>query len=383
MSAQPLSIVVVGGSIAALTAAATLRVAGHEGPITLVSEEAHQPYSRVPLSKGVLAGVEPLERALLPAPGDDIDFRPSSRAERLDTGRRLVHLAGGEQLGYDALIIATGARARRLAISDPAEELVLRTLDDSVALAERLALAGSVIVIGGGFLGMEIASTCRTLGKTVTVIDRDPPLVRLLGGWLAALLTDAARDHGIRIVHAPNGVSLGADGVNYSGGTLTADLIISAVGDQPNIEWLQGSGLELGGGVVIDENCRAASDIFAVGDVAVPRIDDVLKARTPHWTNAVEQGRAAARALLDPLTSTGYRHDPYFWTEQCGLDVKISGELPLAGTPTVVTGSLADRSALVQWHDERGFTAAAAINHRMPIVALKKLGHRARPLAVV
>lgn len=382
MTAPPRSIVVVGGSIAALTAAETLRVYGHDGPIIMLSEEVHQPYSRVPLSKTVLAGVEPIERALLPAPSDDIDFRPNSRAEALDVPGRRVRLQGGEQVGYDALVIATGARARRLAAPGVNGELVLRTLDDAGTLAHRLTSAGSVLVIGGGFLGMEIASTCRSLGKTVTVIDRDPPLARLLGPWLAGVLTDAACEHGIRIVHAPDGVSLlGAtriDGVSYADGTLAADVVICAVGDQANIEWLHGSGLELSGGVVVDEHCQAAPGVVAVGDVAVRRIGGVLQPRTPHWTNAVEQARAAARTLLQPDARTGYRPDPYFWTEQCGLDVKISGELPLPGSPTIVDGSLAERTVLVQWHDVDGPVAAATINHRMPIVALKKLGHRAR-----
>ena len=380
MNGAPRSIVIAGGSIAALTAAETLRLAGHDGPITLLSEENHQPYSRVPLSKTVLAGNDPTERAMLPAASGDIDVRLNTRAERLDVTGRRVHLADGERLRYDGLVIATGARARRLA-GRPAGEAVLRTLDDAALLAGRLATAGSVLVVGGGFLGMEIASTCRALGKAVTVIDRDPPLVRLLGSWLAELLTGAALDHGIRLVHAPGGVTLtgtdSIDGVTHAAGALTADLVISAVGDQPNIEWLQGSGLELRGGVVVDERCLAAPGIVAAGDVAIRRIGDLLQPRTPHWSNAVEQARAAARALLDPDGCPAYQPDPYFWTEQSGLDVKISGHLPLAGTPVVLDGSLPGRSALVQWHDDRGPVAAAAINYKIPVVRLKRFGYRA------
>lgn len=379
------SVVVVGGSIAALTAAETLRLEGHDGPITIVSEETHQPYTRVPLFKGVLAGTEPLQRALLPAPNNDLVLRLGARAVRLDVARRRVTLADGDEIGYDGLVVASGARARRLAESDDAGEVVLRTLDDAAALVKRLHDADSVLVIGAGFLGMEIASTCQALGKTVTVIDRDPPLARLLGGWLADLLVGAARKHGIRIVHAPGGVMLRCApevyGVSYAAGTLTADLVISAVGDRANVEWLEGSGLELAGGVVVDGSCRAAPGIVAAGDVAVRRVGGILQPRTPHWTNAIEQARAAARALLDPDSRTGYRPDPYFWTEQCGLDVKISGELPLTGAPTVLKGTLADRAALVQWQDECGPVAAAAINYRLPIVALKNLGQHARQIA--
>lgn len=374
------SVVVVGGSIAALTAAGTLRLNGHDGPITLLSEELHRPYSRVPLSKGVLAGTEPPSHALLPAPGGEIDIRLGCRADRLDTARRRIGLAGGEEIGYDKLVIATGARARRL--STRPDELVLRTLDDAAALADRLAVARSVLVVGGGFLGMEIASTCRSLGKTVTVIDRDPPLLRLLGPWLADVLTGAARDLGIDIVHAPGGVELigspGIEGARYAGGTIAADVVISAVGDVPNVEWLHGSGLELAGGVVVDGSCRAAADIVAVGDVAVRRVGGVVQPRRPHWTNAVEQGRAAARALLAPGDDIGYDPDPYFWTRQCGLDVKISGEMPLTGEPTVLDGDVGVPAALLQWRGRHGPTAAVALNHRTPVVKLKKLGHQAR-----
>jgi 3-phenylpropionate/trans-cinnamate dioxygenase ferredoxin reductase subunit len=377
------SIVVVGGSIAALTAAEALRVKGHSGPIIMLSEEAQQPYTRVPLSKSILGGEAPLERALLPAPGTDIDLRLNTRAVRLDIDRRRVHLADGDEVAYDGLVIATGARARRLSGSGESGPMVLRTFADAAALADRLVSARSVLVVGAGFLGMEIASTCRSLGKTVTVIDRDPPLARLLGGWLAGLLTSAAREQGIYIVHAPAGVTLNgaAEAVTHAGGTLAADVIVSAVGDLPNVEWLYGSGLELAGGVVVDENCRAATNIVAAGDVAVRRIGGALLPRSPHWTNATEQARAAANTLLDPRGAAGYQPDPYFWTEQFGLDVKISGELPLPGQPVLVQGSLSERSALLQWHDGVGPVAAAAVNHRMPIVALKKLGHRARQAA--
>ena len=371
-------VVVVGGSIAALTAAETLRLDGHDGPITLLSDEGDRPYSRVPLSKAVLAGEEPPSYALLLAPAADIDIRLGCRADRLDTVRRRIVVAGGEEIGYDKLVIATGARARRL--STRPDELVLRTLDDAAALGGRIAAARSVLVVGGGFLGMEIASTCRSLGKTVTVIDRDPPLLRLLGPWLADVLTSAARDLGIGIVHAPEGVELigspGIEGARHAGGTLTADVVISAVGDVPNIEWLHGSGLELAGGVVVDGSCRATADIVAAGDVAVRRVAGSVQPRRPHWTNAVEQGRAAARALLASGDDVDYVPDPYFWTRQCGLDVKISGELPLTGEPTVLDGDVGDLAALLQWPRRDGLTTAVALNHKTPVIKLKALGHQ-------
>ncbi|MEU3788150.1 NAD(P)/FAD-dependent oxidoreductase, partial [Streptomyces sp900129855] len=234
-------IVVVGGSIAALTAAQSLRIEGFEGQVTVLSDEPHTPYSRVPLSKGVLAGREPARSALLPLPGDDIEFRTRARAVGLDTHGRSVTLADGTDVPYDGLIVATGARARRLGGDT---DLVLRTLDDAEALAVRLATARSAIVLGGGFLGMEVATTCRTLGLEVTVVDLVPPLLRLLGPWLADFAVAAARDHGIRVQIAPDGVEvLGEHRVRCGESVLEADVIVCAAGDVPNTDWLSSSGL--------------------------------------------------------------------------------------------------------------------------------------------
>jgi NADPH-dependent 2,4-dienoyl-CoA reductase/sulfur reductase-like enzyme len=362
-------IVVVGGSIAALTAAESLRVAGFAGHLTVLSEETHLPYSRVPLSKGVLAGRVPAESALLPAPGDDIDFRTGARGVRLDPHDRLVVMADGTQLRYDGLVVATGARARRL----PGDAgLVVRTLDDAKSLASRLATARSVVILGGGFLGMEVATTCRALGLQTTVVDLEPPLLRLLGPWLADLAVAAARDFGIRVRVSPEGVNL-LDGhrVRCGESVLEADMIVAAVGDAPNTEWLRDSGLPLdaNGGLVADACCRVAPAIVAAGDVVSRH-----GRRTPHWTNAVEQGRAAAAALLHHESARPYRPDPYYWTEQSGLDIKISGELPLRGSPEILAGSVDDRSVLLRWHHGGGTATAVAVNHRLPIARLKRLG---------
>ncbi|MEW2395503.1 NAD(P)/FAD-dependent oxidoreductase [Streptomyces sp. NPDC046862] len=362
-------VVVVGGSIAALTAAESLRAEGFDGQVTVLSEEPHLPYSRVPLSKGVLSGREPAESALLPAPGEGLEFRTGARAVGLDVPSRAVTLADGTQVPYDGLVVATGARARRLVGRD---DLVVRTLDDASALASRLARARSAIVLGGGFLGMEVGSTCRALGLEVTVVDLVPPLHRLLGSWLADLAVASARDHGIRVRVAPDGVTvLGEHRVRCGESVLEADVIVCAVGDLPNTDWLRDSGLPLdaGGGLVTDACCRVAPGVVAAGDVVTRE-----GRRTPHWTNAVEQGRAAAASLLHGASARPYRPDPYFWTEQSGLDIKISGELPLTGSPEILAGSVADRSALLRWRHDGGTATAVAVNHRLPVIKLKRLG---------
>ncbi|MEH0580443.1 MULTISPECIES: FAD-dependent oxidoreductase [Streptomyces] len=370
-------IVVVGGSIAAVTAAQSLRAEGYDGQVTVLSEEPHPPYSRVPLSKGVLAGRESVESALLPLPSEDIELRTGARAVRLDTHGRLVTTADGTDIPYDGLVIATGARARRLH-SD--SDLVVRTLDDASALVARLAASHSAIVLGGGFLGMEVAGTCRALGLEVTVVDLVTPLLRLLGPWLADLAVAAARDHGIRVRVAPDGVEvLDEHRVRCGESVLTADVIVCAAGDVPNTGWLEESGLALdpGGGLVADACCRVAPGIVAAGDVVSRH-----GSRTPHWTNAVEQGRMAAASLLHGESARPYRPDPYFWTEQSGLTIKISGELPLTGTPEVLAGSVDDRSALLRWRHDGGTATAVAVNHRLPVIKLKRLGAGAAPIPV-
>lgn len=372
------SVVVVGGSIAAVTAAETLRREGFDGAITVVADEEHLPYSRVPLSKGVLGGREPLESVALPTLGDDIVFRTGRQAVALHPERRRIEVAGGEQLPYDGLVIATGGRARRIGRPDQTGELVLRTRDDAERLSAALTGAAEILVVGGGVLGMEIASTCRSLGFGVTVVDREPPLQRLLGPWLADLIVSAARDRGVRFAVQPDGVSLlgteRIEGVALGARRLTADVVITACGDLPNTGWLESSGLAPGGLLIADDLAGVAPGVVAAGDVAARRAPDGTVRRDPFWTNAVQQGQLAARALLQPGEMRPPRRDPYFWTEHTGLSVKISGPLPVAGPPEVLAGSVAEGSGLLRWLDPDAGPTAVALNHRMSVVALKRLG---------
>lgn len=371
--------VVVGGSIAGVTAATTLRAEGWAGEVVMLSDEAGPPYSRVPLSKGILAGLAPAASAVLPALPADVELRSNSPAAALHPERHLVELADGTTLGYDGLVVATGARARRLADAHQSGELVVRTLSDAETIARRVAGASSAVVVGAGFLGMEVASTLRRRGLTVTVVDRDPPLRRLLGPWLADILVAAAVADGVRFVVAPDGVALVGDPVSAvevgAGQVLAADVVISAVGDVPNVEWLMSSGLPITGGLLVDAHCRVTPSIAAAGDVAVQETAPGSYRRTPHWTNAVVQGRAAAQSLLD-AGAFPCPTDHYFWTEQFGINLKIAGELPLTGTPQVLAGHLEERSALLQWCRDGVPVAAAALNHRLAVVKLKAL---ARP----
>lgn len=370
--------VVVGGSLAGVTAVDELRRQGWDGPVTLVGDEPLAAYTRPPLSKGVLKGTEDPGSVLLPgiAPGD-AEVLTGTRATAVDLDARRVRVEDGDgdtyDLPYDRLVIATGARARTF--GHPGER-VLRTLDDALRLRAELGRATSLLVIGGGFLGMEIASVAAELGLSVTVVDVRPPFVATLGTYLAGLFERAARGRGIRMVVAPEGVTPTPYGARLGGGggRLEADLVVTAIGCRAATEWLAGSGLTLLDGVVVDERCRAgAPDIVAVGDVAAFPTGDGRFRRTPHWDSAVGQARAGVAALLHGDAAPPYVPRPYFWTEAFGLAVKLAGTLPATGEPTVLKGSPEDLSALLRWDDDPARPVAAALNHRIPVARLRAL----------
>ncbi|MEU9267122.1 FAD-dependent oxidoreductase [Streptomyces sp. NPDC048251] len=362
--------VVVGGSLAGVTAVDELRRQGWDGPITLIGDEPHAAYSRPPLSKGVLKGTEDADSVALPQLGGDVEVLTGTRATALDLDARRVRVEGGEEIPYDRLVIATGARARTLGDHG----LVLRTLDDALRLRAEFTQRRSLLVIGGGFLGMEIASVAAELGLDVTVADLRAPFVTTLGPFLAGLFDRAAQRSGVRTVVCPQGVTATPYGARLADGRrLEADLVVTAVGCRPNTEWLEGSGLNLLGGAVVDERCRAgAPDVVAVGDVAAFPTGDGRFRRTPHWDSAIGQARAGVAALLHGDAAPPYVPQPYYWTEAFGLAVKLAGTLPAAGEPAVLKGSVAELSALLRW-DHPARPVAAALNHRIPVGRLRAL----------
>ncbi|NEK56763.1 FAD-dependent oxidoreductase [Geodermatophilus sabuli] len=369
-------VVVVGGSIAALTAVETLRMEDFDGRITVLSDEELPPYTRVPLSKGVLAGRESADDVVLAPLADEVDLHLRTPATGLDLEAQTVLTPDGP-VRYDGLVIATGARARRIGTPGQSER-VLRSYEDGLRLRDDLRRVSSVLVVGGGFLGMEIASTARELGRDVTVVDLAPPLDRLLGTTVGRHVRAVAERAGVHIVLAHGGVRLLGEPTPTAvetpdGHRLEADLVISAVGDLPNAEWLAGSGVPLSGGIVVDERCRVSPYVVAAGDVTVMATDDGALARTPSWTNAVEQARAAVRSLLHGDDAPEYRPSRYFWTEQFGLDVKMVGPLDPQGQPAVLDGSLDAGSALLAWPDAATPRQVVAVNHHTPPAKLKRM----------
>lgn len=373
----PRSVVIVGESVAGTTSARKLRALGHSGRITLVGAEAQGAYSRPPLSKAVLKDDSSDGTLGYRLDGQDVEILRSPVAG-LDIGRRLIRTGNGQVLDYDALVIATGADARRIAAPGQRGEVVLRTLDDARRLRTRLDTARSAIVIGAGFLGMEVVSACVARGVPVTLVDADPPLRRILGPFLSDAIAARAAEHGVRVLTTRGRATLTGDpvdGVRLPDGTvLTADLVVTCCGEVPNTGWLTGTGLAGPFGVGIDVRCAtAAPGVFAAGDVTCLRSDvGVHEPRRPFWSNAVAQGNAAAASVLG-LDSASPPLDDYFWTEILGLSIKVVGPLPLPGPPVRVEGRVSSGSALLTWHRESGLSTVVAYGMRKPVPKLRAM----------
>ncbi|MER6111810.1 NAD(P)/FAD-dependent oxidoreductase [Streptomyces hirsutus] len=367
-------VVVVGNGIAGLTAADTLREAGFDGELTVVGDEPHPAYSRPALSKALLLDGGDLSSHELPPAGHGATELLGVRATGLDLDRRLVTLDDGTALPYDRVVLATGSRARRL--SDLPEELTLRGLDDALALRKRLAGRPSVVVVGGGPLGMEIASGCLAAGCRVTLVSQGAPLALQLGPHLAGVFVKAALDLGLTLVETAaarlerHGES--ARVVLDEGPVLEAEILVSAVGDVPNTEWLADTGLAAKGAIAVDSRGLVRPDVAAVGDLAAIRTPDGLR-RVPFWSSAIEQAKVAARALVWGDEAPPLRFQPYFWTEQFGLTLKAVGHLPLEGDPEYVDGEPGGGPALMRWSQEHGTGVAAALNYRIPIPRLRRM----------
>lgn len=360
-------IVVVGASLAGFRAAEALRTQGFDGALALVGEEAHQPYDRPPLSKQVLTGDWDVDRIVLPsaAPTDDgsdpFDWRLGERAVGLDLGAREVELASGDRLGYDGLVIATGCRPRTIGGEDLAGVHVLRTLDDALALRADLERGPSrVAVIGAGFIGSEVAASCRARGLAVTVIEALPvPLERALGAEMGALVGELHREHEVDLrlgvgVDGFTSSSGGADGAGRvtgvrlaDGTTVDAEVVVVGIGVIPNTGWLEGSGLTLDNGVVCDATTLAAPGVVAAGDVARwpnARFGGEVM-RVEHWDNAIEMAQAAAARLLAASDEAAlpYEPVPWFWSDLYDRKIQLAGRSGPDDEVQVVTGDVAER----------------------------------------
>lgn len=364
-------IVIAGNGIAGLTAGDTLRRLGYEGSITVIGEEPHATYSRPALSKVALAPGDDLDVGALPAPTHGATELLGRTVAGLSPENNEVTLDDGTTLSYDGLVIATGSYARRFTRSE--REYTIRSLDDAARLKARLVDRPTVTIVGGGPLGMEVASGAVGLGCAVTLIHPGTPMELHLGPLLGGILTEAALEAGLTTVDSlVSSVRDEGDGmaVTLADGTeLHSDIVVTAAGDLPNTAWLKDSGLLVEGRLIADDRCRVTGSIVAAGDVVwIDRNGG--PSRTPIWTAAIEQSKVAAAALLAGDEAVRLNFQPYFWTDQWGLNLRVSGPVPRGVEPIVVKGSLAERSAVLHW-PESG--TAAALNMRMPIPRLHKL----------
>ncbi|MDT0423860.1 NAD(P)/FAD-dependent oxidoreductase [Streptomyces evansiae] len=377
----PRRIVVVGASAAGLTAAETLRREGYDGALTLLGKEPHLPYDRPPLSKQVLAGEWTAARTRLRHPEEvaalGLDLRLGTAATALSPASRTVTLTDGEDIGWDAVLIATGVQPRRLPWCGLPGTHVLRHLEDALALRERLAADRRLVIVGAGFLGSEVASSARALGARVTLVEPAPvPLARVVGHQVGAHIARLHREHGVdlRTGTAVTGVETAAGrltGVRLSDATtVPADDVLVAIGSEPATDWLTGSGLRLDDGVVCDAYNSAAPGVYAAGDVA--RWHNPLfgtSMRLEHRTNAAEQAMAAARHLLHPEPARPFAPVPYFWTDQYGIRVQAYGHLRDHEEARVVAGDPADGRFLVAYR--KGRTLVGALSFGLPPKTLR------------
>ncbi len=383
MSPPAERILVVGAALAGLRGAEALRAEGFDGELMIVGEERRRPYDRPPLSKELLSGrLEPADVELRSFGELHANWRLDDPAISLDCVRRRLMLRSGEELSFDRLLIATGSRPRRLPVLDAGGAGIheLRTLDDALALRSALAGADRLAIVGAGFIGVEVASTARSLGLEVEMVSLDPPLA-VAGGLVSDFTARLLEDHGVRL-HTPRTV-IAVQG-SCSGRRLLlddqtsveADVVLSAVGARPAVDWLQGSGLEIDDGIVCDEWClaRGVHGVAAAGDVA--RWPHALFGPSPmrveHWSNAGEQARAAARALMrGPGHGKPYAPVPSFWSEHFGVRLQSIG-LPERGEEIeVVAGDVAERRFTAVARRDGQIVGAVAYGMPRPLAALR------------
>jgi 3-phenylpropionate/trans-cinnamate dioxygenase ferredoxin reductase component len=378
-------VVVVGASLAGLRTAQSLRSLGYEGRLTVVGEESHVPYDRPPLSKQVLSGEWQPEQAALA--GDDelsklgADLRLGVRATDLDIAGRTIGLHGGERLGFDALVVATGASPRELPGTPGLEGIhVLRTVDDCLSLRADLDRASRVVVVGAGFIGSEVAATARRKGLDVTVLEALPvPLSRGLGPVLGPVVAGIHTDHGVDLRCGAAVAGLEGEGrvervVLGDGSVVEADVVVVGIGVIPNTAWLEDSGLELRDGVVCDERLAAigATGVWAAGDIARwhnPLFDEEM--RIEHWTNAVEQALAVASGIVgepEPFAPV-----PYVWSDQYDSKIQVVGRPGPADEVEVPIGSFDDRRFVALCHRDGRLTGAVGLDEPRRVMRFKRL----------
>ena len=388
--------VIVGASLAGINAARTLRLQGHAGSIIVVDADSERPYDRPPLSKQMLTGEWEPEKILLPAGKEDLDleFRLGVRAKAVDLGARQIALEGADgtvaNTAFDSLVIASGASARRLPDSAGIAGVhVVRTLADSLALRAELEAGPSrVVVIGAGFIGAEVASSCRKRGIEVTLVEAMPlPLERILGAEMGRVCAQVHIENGVDLRLGTGVLQLETetvDGVEKvvgvaltDGTTVATEIVVVGIGVTLNVDWLEGSGLTLDDGVVCDNTLLAAPGVVAAGDIArYPSARFGRMLRVEHWETAIAGGEAAARRLLAEArgeTPVVFDPIPWFWSDQYDRKIQLAGRPMPTDTCVVVHGSTDEFRFVALYGDGDRLTGVLGMNRPRHVVQLRAL----------
>ncbi|WP_426247158.1 NAD(P)/FAD-dependent oxidoreductase [Nocardioides sp. LHG3406-4] len=362
-------IVIVGGGLAAATAATELRDTGFDGEVVVFAAEPHEPYERPPLSKSVLMGdKEPAsvrchERQWYA--DHDVDLHTGERVVAIDRDARTVTTDRGTTTSYDALLLATGSQPRHLPEADAVGALYLRTIDDSEQLRSRLTAGTRVVVIGAGWIGLEVTSAARRAGAEVTVVERaDLPLQGVLGDQVAGVFADLHREHGVdlRLGASVTGIERRGDGVvvRTDGADIEGDVLVVGIGAVPDTTLAEEAGLDVDDGVLVDATLRTSDErIWAIGDIASHDHPTLGRIRVEHWDNAIEQAKVAARNMAGG--SETYDRMPYFFTDQYDLGMEYVGRGG-RDDEVVTRGDVPGRVFRAYWLHDGLVTAAMQVN---------------------
>ncbi len=364
-------VVIVGAGLAAAHVASTIRDAADQRPVTIIGDEGRRPYERPGLSKGVLQGKDEPGSVYVHDTGwyeqNDITTRFDDPAVAIDLAERKVTLASGESVEYADLVIATGARPRTIDLPGAGLPGVrtLRRIPDSLALREAFGEARRLVVIGAGWIGLEVAAAATEAGMRVTVLESaDVPLRAALGDRLGTYFAQLHRNHGVdlRTGITVSGIEGGdaVTGVRAGGEIFPADLVVVGVGAVPNTELAQKAGLTVDNGIVVDEHLRAREHVYAIGDVAnASNVALGMRVRVEHWDNAIRQGNLAGRQILGEDAT--YDWQPYFYTDQFDLGMEYVGRSGPADV-VVLRGSEQSGEFIAFWQRNGLVTAAMNVN---------------------
>lgn len=389
MTSATRHIVIVGAGHAGGVAAATLREAGHIGPITLIGSECHPPHERPPLSKELLAGAIPIEKTYLRPVGyyadNRIDFRPGETATAIERKAQRIVLANGETVPYDALLLTIGARARRLSLpgADHPRVVYLRDIHDSLALRELLQAGSRVAVVGAGFIGLEATAVARKRGAAVTVVEMQrEPLQRVCPSEIGHFMAELHRRNGVELLTGVALTGIEPDGEALvlrtgDGNAVAADVVLAGIGAQPNVEIAKAAGLTVEDGVVTDEFGRTSDpQIFAAGDVT-RHYNPLLgrKLRLEAWQNAQNQAIAVAKLMAGG--EQPYAEVPWFWTDQYEVNLQLAGA-PVRWSTLIWRGSIGDKAFTVFGLEDGKPVAAITVNNGRDMRPARELIARRR-----